>query len=459
MIADKYFENIKMINSIQRMLGHYSKEKGSSNKSDLKSEADELKKIVDPQENDDLEETPDGIKDLSVKNNDKDSEKDWMVEEKDSEEEEVKSFHDYEAVGKDPASSTEGYEEYLDIEGLNSYDQEKINEIIKYREIYSKSEIEEELEALIANTPSDWRPREQVGSLYLNLMNDKGDNVDVNSALSVFFGVDKEYVALSRTAISPLSFLYNQTFKSMFPDEYYKYTKDVYSTIDESVDARDKELFFTKFVRHVGGENKLSENLLQIGTKGGYDKTIKHDGGTVELNDSSAFDARANIIGALLLSSKDMALYYLGFGDDESKTIMSKELQKIQWPLKNHFNISSGFKNRYHPIKKKWAFHYGLDIAAPKGTEVMPIIKGTVKLTSKTYGGCGQTVIVVHDKGYTTKYCHLSKILVSSGDAVDLDTVIGLVGSTGASTGNHLHLEVIKDGKHINPMLIIGKLK
>jgi murein DD-endopeptidase MepM/ murein hydrolase activator NlpD len=94
--------------------------------------------------------------------------------------------------------------------------------------------------------------------------------------------------------------------------------------------------------------------------------------------------------------------------------------------------------------------HTGVDYGAPTGTPVYAIANGTV-----TFQGCGEAyglyVCIRHENGYESRYSHLSRIMVKTGQRVKQSQTIGLVGSTGRSTGPHLFFEIIADGKRINP--------
>ncbi len=120
--------------------------------------------------------------------------------------------------------------------------------------------------------------------------------------------------------------------------------------------------------------------------------------------------------------------------------------------------ISSRFGSRYHPVLKRRRMHDGLDIPKPYGTPVYPARSGRV-IDAGWNEGYGQLVIIKHNNGETTRYGHLSKIMVKAGDLVQRGkTMIGRVGSTGISTGPHLHFEVRdKNGKAVNPTAKIGK--
>ncbi len=120
-------------------------------------------------------------------------------------------------------------------------------------------------------------------------------------------------------------------------------------------------------------------------------------------------------------------------------------------PLKNMYSITSGFGRRYHPILKRLRVHTGVDITAPKGTPVYATADGTVTSESPG-GGYGLVIVINHGYSYKTLYAHLSKKAVRPGQKVRRGQVIGYVGSTGMSTGSHLHYEVIKNGQRVNPV-------
>lgn len=122
----------------------------------------------------------------------------------------------------------------------------------------------------------------------------------------------------------------------------------------------------------------------------------------------------------------------------------------LKSPLK-YANITSKFGNRRHPVLGYNRAHEGVDYGAPTGTPIWSVGDGQVKLAGWN-GGCGKTVIVRHRNGLETVYCHLSAIAVSSGKPVSQKQVIGYVGTTGLSTGPHLHFGVKRGGHYVNPL-------
>lgn len=119
-------------------------------------------------------------------------------------------------------------------------------------------------------------------------------------------------------------------------------------------------------------------------------------------------------------------------------------------PIHSRYYLSSYYGWRSSPFSGKRSYHSGIDMACPQGTPVYAALSGTV--TSVGYNSVyGNFVIITHHSGYKTLYGHMSKQLVTRGKRVDTSTKIGLVGSTGLSTGPHLHFTVYKFGKTVNP--------
>jgi murein DD-endopeptidase MepM/ murein hydrolase activator NlpD len=137
----------------------------------------------------------------------------------------------------------------------------------------------------------------------------------------------------------------------------------------------------------------------------------------------------------------------------------SKDLQEIMQqlplvaPLKSYY-VTSRFGKRRDPINKRWAAHYGLDLGSPFKSPVYLTAPGVVTFVGWK-GNFGRLVEVTHGSGIKTRYGHLHKTLVKRGQKVKFQHKIGLLGSTGRSTGAHLHYEVLFNDKSINPMKFI----
>lgn len=126
----------------------------------------------------------------------------------------------------------------------------------------------------------------------------------------------------------------------------------------------------------------------------------------------------------------------------------------LKSPLKFEPRVTSGFSfRRVHPVLKTARAHRGVDYGAPTGAPVLAVASGTVVRAGWTGGG-GNSVYIRHDNGYETRYLHFSRIApgIRAGVRVSQGEVIGAVGSTGLSTGPHLHYELLKGGTHVNPL-------
>lgn len=117
----------------------------------------------------------------------------------------------------------------------------------------------------------------------------------------------------------------------------------------------------------------------------------------------------------------------------------------------NYTAFTSAFGKREHPVYGGERFHYGVDLAAPKGTPIVATRSGVVTTTSYEHGGAGYYVVINHGDGYSSIYMHMTHYIVSPGQYVSAGQVIGYCGSTGASTGPHLHFGISYNGVYVNP--------
>ncbi len=124
---------------------------------------------------------------------------------------------------------------------------------------------------------------------------------------------------------------------------------------------------------------------------------------------------------------------------------------KMEWPVPGWYRLSSKFGPRLHPIHKTWRSHNGIDIPASGGTPMVAAASGEV-IVAKYSSSYGNYVILDHGSGYATVYAHCSKLLVTVGQAVVRGETIAKVGTTGWSTGNHLHFGVQVYGEWVDPM-------
>jgi murein DD-endopeptidase MepM/ murein hydrolase activator NlpD len=137
------------------------------------------------------------------------------------------------------------------------------------------------------------------------------------------------------------------------------------------------------------------------------------------------------------------AAYYTADGKSLQKEFLRSPL-KFAAPVTSHFS-----KARFHPILKTYRAHLGTDYGAPIGTPVQAIGNGKVKFAGRK-GGEGNMVDIVHTSGYETMYLHLARMYVHAGEHVSIGKIIGVVGSTGLSTGPHLDFRILQKGQYRN---------
>jgi len=181
------------------------------------------------------------------------------------------------------------------------------------------------------------------------------------------------------------------------------------------------------------GTGGLGVGTSRLGSGGTYDRLREAPEG---------LSLQGNMINQALNGLEDMLL-------DRSKVLSSTPTIA---PVRGIF--TDGFGRRKDPFTGHTAFHRGLDISARRGTAVVSPADGIVVFAGRN-GGLGKVVRISHGFGYTTVYGHLNKILVSSGEEVHRNQQIALLGSTGRSTGPHLHYEVHQDGRAVDPLYYI----
>ena len=125
------------------------------------------------------------------------------------------------------------------------------------------------------------------------------------------------------------------------------------------------------------------------------------------------------------------------------------------FPVSGVSRYTSGYGMRFHPKLNKWRMHYGIDIGASEGRNIMAMDDGTIIFVGNK-GGYGKTVIIDHGNGITSLYAHCSKYVVKNNQYVSAGEVIAKVGNTGLSTGPHLHLEIRFDDIPVDPLPYIS---
>lgn len=204
-------------------------------------------------------------------------------------------------------------------------------------------------------------------------------------------------------------------------------------------------------------QSKMTEEFKNL-YKDLTHKYIEENMNEIVATRSSGRNDREFVESAGKLKSILEELEKINYSDTEIITDLEDTQEKLSeymsavptlWPTTG--SISSGFGYRTDPISFTRKFHYGIDISAPYGREIKASARGRVIL-SDWHGNYGKTVIIDHGRGISTLYAHCSKLIVSEGETVNKGDVIAYVGSTGRSTGNHLHFEVRVFDTAVDPM-------
>ena len=147
-------------------------------------------------------------------------------------------------------------------------------------------------------------------------------------------------------------------------------------------------------------------------------------------------------------------LTYFGYTPWTEPTKPQEETGKWILPCK-YTKITSSFGYRTHPVTGEWKLHGGIDLAAAQGTPIYATRAGKVTRTSYQAGGAGNYVSINHLDGFSSVYMHMTHYVVSQGQNVSQGQLIGYVGSTGISTGPHLHFGISYAGTYVNPLAYV----
>lgn len=212
----------------------------------------------------------------------------------------------------------------------------------------------------------------------------------------------------------------------------------------DDVQKRDEDLY-----RIALYADEFPEELRIMGTGGSdkYGHLRDLPNSQLLINTSTNIDALERRLHAQTLSFQEL----VNLAKNKEKMLAC--IPAIQ-PVRNTDlkRMASGYGYRIDPIYKTRRMHSGMDFTADKGTEVYATGDGVIEVVESMKWGYGKNIIINHGFGYKTRYAHLSAFKVRKGQKVKRGDLIGLVGSTGKSTGPHLHYEVLKNGKPVNPI-------
>ncbi len=197
------------------------------------------------------------------------------------------------------------------------------------------------------------------------------------------------------------------------------------------------------YIRTLFDLPEVDHGERQLGT-GGPDQLVLQPQSEIH---QFALETESEVDRLLLLSEYEMQK----FSEVESALLdLKAQLEHTPsiWPTSGW--ISRGYGMKYDPFTGMKQMHSGIDIANHTGTPVIAPAAGRITSVGRN-GGMGKTIVIDHGYGFVTRYGHLSDYKVKRGQQIKRGDVIGLVGSTGYSTGPHLHYEVIQNGKSVNP--------
>jgi len=252
-------------------------------------------------------------------------------------------------------------------------------------------------------------------------------------------------------------YLANGKYKfEILPISYKEYTQTIAVPITSSA---------SKQIQDTTGSNALGVYLKTIFEKStNFRRMKKGDYIVIEYSQKSLLGrplGQPDIKSAMVEVSGKKFYRFKNKDDDKYYNQTGKLLTKTYFfriPLK-YTRISSIFtKRRWHPVLKRYRAHFGTDFAAPRGRKIYAAAPGRI-IFKGVKGGYGNTIIIKHSNGYKTLYAHQSKFnnSIKKGQWVRKGQLIGYVGSTGLSSGPHLHLGVYKNGRAIDPMKVIKR--
>ncbi len=202
--------------------------------------------------------------------------------------------------------------------------------------------------------------------------------------------------------------------------------------------------------------NALGQRLVKVAKLDSKEFNFKNTpsyGGPNETESVASLDFD-NVIASLdkQLNSREEQLAVL------EEVIMNRQLRSASKPRGRPITkgwTSSYYGKRTDPFSGKLAMHKGMDFAGKEGSEIVAVASGVVTWASDRYG-YGHLVEINHGNGYTTRYGHNAKLLVEVGDSVEKGQAISQMGSTGRSTGPHVHFEVLKNDRQVNPSKFVA---
>lgn len=296
-----------------------------------------------------------------------------------------------------------------------------------------------------------------VSATYLDAS--EGSPNAVKQVLSIYgYDIDAVDVAHYQRQFEEQQIEYIGLYKQYQHDSYFKATQEVAEVqVSEPVDYYaniERDMRYLESLVSVGAELSdifaaEAEYRMSLAEWELYkDTSVNFDINNYQLSGTTLDDV--NHVVSLMEELRD---------ELNSKVLLPDigVLEDLRTPTVGSFRVTSNFGYRVDPFTTLTAYHQGLDLGATTGTDVISLFSGVVLQAGDTGDGYGNKVLVSHVNEFQTFYCHLNSIDVAVGDYVTQYQKIGEVGSTGRSTGPHLHLGVYINGKAVDPALLFGK--
>ena len=266
---------------------------------------------------------------------------------------------------------------------------------------------------------------------------------------SFYFGIKRLYPESKIFDITDITSLYSLVnmvnYERVYLDELIEESNIKLDSMSEKLGTLTAHLArLDTLGQHLVDTANLDKDVFNFG------KLDTEEGGAFHLVEDKKTIDIFNTIDKIegLLQEKEKQLIAL-------KTFLSKNNIKSQTKISakpvEDSRISSYFGYRKDPLHRKLALHKGVDFAARPGTNVVAVASGIVTYAGR-YGSYGNFVEIDHGNNYKTRYAHNKAVIVTKGDSVSKGQIIAKLGNTGRSTGPHLHFEVLKNDKHINPI-------
>jgi len=215
-----------------------------------------------------------------------------------------------------------------------------------------------------------------------------------------------------------------------------------YERVMADMQERDDNVYRVIF------ESEPVASSLRKAGYGGVDRYAKLDGYKNSDILIAATKRMDQLAGQMVVQSKSFdEIWELALNKEK----MLSAIPAIQPIAKGVGRIVSGYGMRFHPILKYRRMHWGIDISAPKGTPIYATADGVIEFTGRR-GEFGNLVIINHGYGYKTHYGHMNNFTVKRTQKVKRGEIIGYVGNTGLSSAPHVHYDIVKDGKRIDPV-------